>query len=199
MAGTEYPPLREGMRRTGAALGAAQVPFALAGGYAAWVRGAPEPAHDADFTILEADVERAKEAVVGAGLEVEQPVEDWLFKAYYKGALVDVLFRMCGRPVTPELLARSDPIQVLGVTMPVMQATEILTAKVAVLAEHHCNFGNLLPVARALREQVDWAHVRAQTAGNPFAEAFLFLLARLAILPEASGAPRRTDAAGAGG
>ena len=190
MAGEGYPPRREGMRRTAAALAAAQVPFALAGGYAAWVRGAPEPEHDVDFTILEADVERAKEAVAGAGLTVEQPVEDWLFKAFYEGAMVDVLFRMCGETVTPALLARSDPIQVLGVTMPVMRATEILTAKIQVLTEHHCNFATLLPVARALREQVDWEYVRAETAGNPFSEAFVFLLDRLAIVPLGGPAER---------
>ena len=41
----------------------------------------------------------------------------------------------------------------------------------------------MLPVARALREQVDWAEVRREVAGNDFAVVFLDLLDRLRVLP----------------
>lgn len=40
----------------------------------------------------------------------------------------------------------------------------------------------LLPVARALREQVDWSAVREYVADNDFALAFLHLLDRLGIV-----------------
>ena len=46
------------------------MPFALCGGYAAWVRGAPEPDHDADFLVPEAEAERAREGAGRRGLEV---------------------------------------------------------------------------------------------------------------------------------
>ena len=36
-------------------------------------------------------------------------------------------------------------------------------------------------MARALREQVDWDRVRAETGDNDFAEALLLLLRRLGI------------------
>ena len=36
-------------------------------------------------------------------------------------------------------------------------------------------------MVRALREQVDWAEVRARTAASPFAEAFLLLVDRLGL------------------
>jgi hypothetical protein len=39
----------------------------------------------------------------------------------------------------------------------------------------------LLPAARAVREQVDWDRVRARTADNDFAVAFLVLVERLGI------------------
>ena len=41
---------------------------------------------------------------------------------------------------------------------------------------------SVVPVARALREQVDWPAVRAWTKGNPYAETVLFLLERLDVI-----------------
>jgi len=180
-AGASRDDLQDALRRTAVALGRAGIPFALVGGYAAWARGAPEPSHDADFAIAERDVGRARAVLADAGLEVVEPAEDWLFKAYLRGALVDVIFRMVGEPVTPQMLARSDVIEVLAVRMPVMDATDVLSAKLRVLGEHFCDFTRLLPIARALREQVDWERLAAEVRDYPFARAFLFLLAELGV------------------
>jgi hypothetical protein len=57
----------------------------------------------------------------------------------------------------------------------------VLTQKLCALNEHHCDFAPLLPAARAVREQVDWDRVRARTADNDFAVAFLVLVERLGI------------------
>ena len=46
----------------------------------------------------------------------------------------------------------------------------------------------MLPVARALREQGDWAEVSRAVAGNDFAVVFLELLDRLDVVPKASAA-----------
>lgn len=163
------------------ALTEADVPFALCGGYAAWARGAPEPDHDADFVIREQDVDAAREAISAAGLDVTQPAENWLFKAFHRGALVDVLFRMAGEPVEPGLFERADTIEVLAVRMPVLSATDLLAGQLSVLGEHYCDMGHLLPIARALREQIDWPLVRSVVDDNPYARAFLFLTDELAI------------------
>ena len=85
--------LHDGLRMTAAALAEAEIPHALVGGYAAWARGAPEPSHDADFAIREVDVDRAREVLREAGLEITEPTENWLFKAYHAGELIDVLYR----------------------------------------------------------------------------------------------------------
>ena len=55
--------------------------FALAGSYALWVFGAPEPVHDVDFVVAEADTETAANTLSKAGFEIERTPEDWLFKA----------------------------------------------------------------------------------------------------------------------
>jgi hypothetical protein len=68
--------------------------------------------------------------------------------------------------------------------MPVLGATDIVVTKLMALDEHYCDFARLLPVARALREQVDWRQVRRDVASNDFAVVFLQLLGRLGIVDD---------------
>ncbi|GIG30748.1 hypothetical protein [Cellulomonas marina] len=177
----DWTALQDGLRRAAVALTEAGVPFALVGGYAAWARGAPEPSHDADLAIAEDDVEAAKAALAEAGLDVQQPAENWLFKAVHAGELVDVIYRMVGDPVSPELLRTAEEMEVLAVRMPVLPATEVISAKLRVLGEHYCDFTWLLPMARALREQIDWARLHRESEGRPYARAFLFLADELGL------------------
>ncbi len=173
--------LQDGVRLTAGALTKAGIPYALCGGYAAWARGAPEPDHDADFAIREDDIDKAKAAISEAGLEITDPPEGWLFKAWHEGQLVDVIFRMCGQQIDEGLFERCDMLPVLAVRMPVMEATDVLATKLLVLEEHYCDFARVLPVARALREQIDWDQVRREIVGNPFATAFMHLADELRI------------------
>ena len=181
--------VRDLLKRTAVALKQAGVPFALCGGYAAWVRGAPEPDHDADFLVPAGDAERAAAALADAGLPVVQPAEDWLVKVVTENAFIDVLWRTCGAPVTNDLIDRAEDMPVLSVLMPVLEATDIVVTKLMALDEHYCDYGRLLPVARAMREQVDWSDVRSRVDSNDFAAVFLVLVERLGIIePEAPAA-----------
>lgn len=175
---------RAALKRVAAGLRATGLPYALAGGYAAWVRGAPEPVHDVDFLVAEDDVPVVVEGLRAAGLEVVEPPEGWLRKVLTDGVVVDVLHRTNGVPVRRELVEESEVLSVLSVVMPVVTVTHYVCAKLNSLDEHHCDLAALLPQVRALREQVDWARVREVTAGNPFAEAFLLLLRRLEVSPD---------------
>ena len=181
MSDDDQDRMREALKRTAVALKATDIPFALGGGYAAWARGGPEPSHDADFVVAEADAKEAERSLEEAGLRVEQPSEDWLFKVFDGDAMVDVLFRIGGVPVEHPLLERASEVEVLSVRMPVLSATDVVTAKLAALTEQQCDYSKVLPVARALREQVDWDRVRSDVADNDFAVACLFLLDRLGV------------------
>jgi hypothetical protein len=185
---SERDEIRDLLKRTAVALKQGDVPFALCGGYAAWVRGAPEPDHDADFLVSAAEAERAAKVLADAGLQVQEPPEDWLIKVVSGGSFVDVLWRTCGRPVESDLIDRSETLPVLSVLMPVLTATDVVVTKLMALDEHYCDFARLLPVARALREQVDWATVRREVAGNDFAVVFLQLLDRLSVTDGVSAA-----------
>jgi Nucleotidyl transferase of unknown function (DUF2204) len=173
------------------ALKADGVPFALGGGYALWVAGGPEPSHDVDLVVAETDVELAANSLAAAGLRVERPPEDWLFKAYCDAngstepaeepALVDVLHRLGGIPVEQSLLDTAREYEVLGVRIPVLPPTPIMIAKLKSLSEHYCDFAPLLLAVRAVREQLEWTEIREETQDNPFAEAFLLVVERLGI------------------
>ncbi|SFN96887.1 Uncharacterised nucleotidyltransferase [Geodermatophilus obscurus] len=174
--------IRDLLKRVAVALKEGGVPFALCGGYAAWVRGAPEPDHDADFLVADDEAERAAKVLTDAGLQVRDPAEDWLTKVVQGNSFVDVLWRTCGRPVESDLIERAEVMPVLSVHMPVLAATDILVTKLMALDEHYCDFSRLLPVARALREQVDWVTVQREIEDNPFAAVFLDLLGRLGVV-----------------
>jgi hypothetical protein len=155
--------------------------FALTGGYAAWVHGAPEPGHDVDFLARPEDAAALAAHLAEQGLEVSQPPEDWLFKVHTDGVVVDVLHRTSG--TTPDgALERATTVPVLSVAMPVVAPTDLVAEKLLALDEHYCDLAALLPTLRAVREKVDWGDVRKRVEGQPFAEATLFLLERLEVI-----------------
>jgi Uncharacterised nucleotidyltransferase len=173
--------LRDALKRAASALKANGPTFALAGSYALWVHGAPEPIHDVDLAVAEIEADSAAATLAAAGFEIERTPEDWLLKAHMDGVVVDVLHRLNGRAITSELLSHSDEHEVLAIRMPVLRPTDLVIVKLGSLSEHYCNFATVLPTVRAVREKLDWPRIRRETADNPFASAFLFLTDRLEI------------------
>jgi hypothetical protein len=167
--------------RVSTALRSAGVPFALTGGCAVYARGGPETEHDVDVLVLEEDAPRAVRTLVGAGMRAAEAPEDWLCKVYDGDRLVDIIFRPNERQVTEEMLAKSEEMRVGPTTVPVQLATDVMVGKLLALGPLLCDFTNLLPIVRALREQIDWGRLKAETAHSPYAEAFLVLAHRLGI------------------
>ncbi|MFB7512305.1 nucleotidyltransferase family protein [Streptomyces sp. NPDC056144] len=178
----------ETTKEVGAVLKESGCPFALVGSVATYAHGIPvRLQHDTDFAVLREDAEAVVEALRTRGVRIVDPPEDWLVKARAGGEEIDLIFALAGRPVTGELLARAQTLPVDSVHMPVLAPTDLVVSRLLALSEHHCDFGPLLPVARGLRERVDWERVREETAGVPMAEAFLYLLGLLDVLPGHEG------------
>ncbi|MFC6087357.1 nucleotidyltransferase family protein [Sphaerisporangium aureirubrum] len=172
----------ETLKRAGSALKAEGVRFALAGGCAAYARGAAPSLHDVDFALVEEDVPRALETLRKIGFRTAAPPEDWLVKAFdEQERLVDLIFRIDERQITAEMIARSDMINTAALTLPVLNATDLVISWILPMSEHSCDYGAMLPQVRALREQVDWDHVAVVVSVSPYAATFLTLLDRLGI------------------
>lgn len=184
--GEELQRQREVLKRVGATLKAAEIPFALAGGYAVWTRGGPESTHDVDFVLPEDCVEEAVQTLLENGMESVAAPEDWLVKVGRDTVVVDLIHRLPTGPVDEGLLVRCTELPVDSVMMPVMSATDLVVSRMLALSEHACDLSPILGSARALREQIDWQLVRQEAKRSPFAQTAVDLLDALAITERSS-------------
>lgn len=183
----------ETLKRAGAGLKEAGVRFALAGGCAGYARGAAPSLHDVDFALVEEDVPLALKTLESLGFRTAKPPEDWLVKAFdEEGILVDLIFSLADRPVTEAMIARAEPINTAALSLPVLEATDLVISWILPLSEHACDYGSLLPMVRAMREQVDWDRVASVVVPSPYASTFVTLLERLRIIAPTTPRPDGT-------
>ena len=124
--------LRDALKRAASALKAQGPEFALAGSYALWVHGGPEPVHDVDFVVAEEDADTAAKTLEEAGFRIDRPPEDWLFKACTGDVVVDVLHRLNGVPVDPATIRGAEELEVLAIAMPVLPPTHVVDREAVV-------------------------------------------------------------------
>lgn len=179
-----FPDLIEAMKKAAATLEAAGVPVLLGGGLAAWARGGPPTDHDVDFFVREEHAAAGLDALAELGMQTDRPPEGWLFKAWDGGTLVDLIFHPSGGAVDDAMFERASDVEVMAQTLRVASIDDVLATKVLALNEQSPDFRAVLAIARALREQVDWDHLRARVDESPFGAAFLTLVERLRIAPD---------------
>jgi hypothetical protein len=178
----DFQQMTESMKKAAAALRDANVPHMLGGGLALWAHGAPASGHDIDFLVKREDVEAAAGALAGAGMRIERPPEDWLVKAFDGDVMVDVIFEPTSGPITDEMIARAEKLELLAMPVPVATLEDVFTQKLLAITEHEPDFSGVLVPARALREQVDWDQVRERTQTSPFARGFFTIAEGLEII-----------------
>ena len=173
----------DAMKDAVSVLQAREIPFVLGGGLAAWARGGPRSEHDVDLLILESDAEEALAAFDAAGMRTERPPEGWLVKAWHpNGTLIDLIYSPAGGPITEESLEHAPVIEVMALRLRVSTLEDLMMTKLLALNEQEPDFGSVLELARALREQVDWDDVRVRTEASPFARAFFTLVEGLGVV-----------------
>lgn len=176
------------LKKAAAALRRAEVPFILGGSLAAWAQGGPVSRKDLDLMIRPEDAEGALEALEAEGMRPERPPEDWLLKAWDGDVLVDLIFHAKGLPVDDEVFGRAVEMDVLSLPMKVLSLEDMIVTKLLVLDEHTLDMEPALRIARAVRERVDWAAVRARSGHSPYARAFFTLVEELEIVEPPDGA-----------
>ncbi|HEU5142606.1 MAG TPA: nucleotidyltransferase family protein [Solirubrobacterales bacterium] len=182
-SGSDLDPLLQTLKRAAAALEAERIPFLLGGGLGCWARGGPPSSKDIDLMIKREDAERALQTLAAAGMRPEKPPEQWLYKAWDGEVMIDLIFEPAGIRITDAVIERGEEWNAAGMPVPVMALDDILATKLMALDEHNADYGDLLPIARALREQIDWPVLRDRTSTSPFAAAFFALAEGLGIAP----------------
>jgi hypothetical protein len=170
------------MKEAAGVLQNADVPFILGGGLASWARGGPKTEHDVDFMLRPEDAEEALAAFEAAGYRTERPPEGWLYKTWVDDVLVDLIFEPSGGAIDDESLQRADVLEVVALRIPVASLEDVMTQKLLALTEQEPDFGSVLEMARALREQIRWDEVRERTQASPFAKAFFTLVEELGVI-----------------
>ena len=176
-----FDDILETLKQAAAALRDDEIPFALAGGLAAYARGGAETDHDLDFIVKPQDAERALRSLEQVGMRPEKPPEGWLYKAWNGDVLVDLIFRTVGIDVNDEWLERAEEMEVNAVRMKVMAIEDVLVTKLLAMKEHEVDYDSVLEVGRSLREQIDWDEVKRRTEDSPYAKAFFTLVNELGI------------------
>jgi hypothetical protein len=173
------------MKKAAGALRDAEIPFLLAGSFAAWARGGPESSHDVDFLVKREDAERAEKVLADQGMRIEHPPEGWLVKAWDGDVLLDLIYEPSSGPVTDAVIERGEEREVLSTRMRVMALEDVMVTKLLALDETHLDFQGSLDIARPLREQIDWGEVRERTKESPYARAFFTLVEELGVVEPA--------------
>lgn len=186
----DFDDFLETLKKAAATLRDAEVPFLLGGGLAAWASGGPESNHDLDLMVKPEDAERSVRALAEAGFRVEDPPEEWLYKAWDGDVLVDVIFEPSGGPVDDAMFERAEEMDVAAVTMRVMALEDVMVTKLLSLREHEVDYESVLETARALREQIDWDEVWRRAKDSPYARAFFYLAEELGILEPELARPK---------
>jgi hypothetical protein len=189
----EFDDFLSTLKKAAAALREADARFLLGGGLAAWARGGPESNHDLDLMVRPEDAKRAVKALEEAGLRIEDPPEEWLYKAWDGDVLVDIIFEPSGGPVDDAMFERAEELDVNAVTMQVMALEDVMVTKLLSLREHEVDYESVLEIARALREQIDWDEVWRRTSHSPYARALFYLGEQLGILDERRASPSESD------
>jgi hypothetical protein len=180
-----FASIEQTFKRCVAILREAEVPFLLGGSLATWAHGGPETHNDLDFMVRPEDSERALQALVDAGMRPERPPEDWLVKAWDGDVMVDLIHHPHGMEITDQSIERGEVLNVAAMDVRVMAIDDVLTSKLLALSEHTLDLEPSLQLARALRERIDWAQVRARTHESPYARAFFFLADELGVTGDA--------------
>jgi Nucleotidyl transferase of unknown function (DUF2204) len=122
-------------------------------------------------------------------VKTEKPPEQWLYKAWGRNVLIDIIFAPRGGPIDDAIFERADEMGVAAVRMKVMALEDVMVTKLLLaLGEHELDYESVVEIARSLWEQIDWDDVRSRTAESPYARAFFCLVEELGLLePVPSG------------
>ena len=132
----------------------------LVGGAYAFTRytGIERSTKDFDIFVRSTEIQRALAALADAGFRTELTFPHWLGKAYWGDTFVDVIFNS-GNGVTPiddDWFTHAPTGEVLGTTVKLMPAEEMLWSKSFVMERERYDGADVIHLIRAGAATLDW-------------------------------------------
>jgi len=153
------------------------------GGIASAIHGRPRWTHDIDLFVRPEHARMLLEALADAGFDTVEEDPYWLFKAFWKGVLVDVIFRSHGDIyLDDEMLARASEQDFRGRQLRVIPPEDLLVIKAIVHAEYSPRHWHDA-LALLSRCDLDWDYLQRRARHGPRRVLSLLLYAQSNDLP----------------
>jgi predicted nucleotidyltransferase len=137
----------------------ANVPHLLMGGIASALVGRPRFTHDIDVFVRQHDSTRALEALEAAGFTTKVEDPSWLYKAFRRDVLVDLIFRSEGEIyLDEEMLERATRYDLGGRTVPIVPAEDLVVMKALAHREETPRYWHDA-LSIVAREELDWDYL----------------------------------------
>jgi len=156
-------------RRVLGTLAAARAPFLIGGALAlAHHTGIRRATKDLDLMVRRSDWPLVARVLRRAGIRVRMTYPHWLGKALSDHALVDIIFSGGSgqTPVDDRWFERSSTMRLLGVTVRVSPAEELLWSKAFVMERERFDGADIQHLILACGRRLDWRHLCARFRGH---------------------------------
>lgn len=170
--------MEEALLRAVTALEGAAIPYALMGGLASAAIGRSRHTHDVDIFVTPEDADAALETLERVGFRTERTDPEWLYKAYWDGTLVDVIFvSKRGIVFDDEMRAHRRPVEIGGRAVQTLSPEDMVVIKAVTNAEHvprHWHDG----LGIVATGELDWPYLlrRARPHAGRVASLLLYAL-----------------------
>jgi predicted nucleotidyltransferase len=143
------------------------IDYVLIGGQASSLLGRPRCSSDIDLLVTPEDAPAALAALASAGFETERVNPHWLFKAFKRDVLVDLLFKVRGDIyLDAEMLRRSAMRRFRGTPVRVIAPEDLIVMKAIVHDEETPrHWADALAIVAAV--DLDWEYLLARSRRAP--------------------------------
>lgn len=169
----------------------ADLDYVVFGGIAAVVHGRPRSAGDIDLLVRPADARRALEVPAEAGFQTHEKDERWIYKAWKRGVLVDVIFRVKREIyLDHEMVERSHIAQYGGTKVRLLSPEDgVVVEALSHDDERPQHWYNALSML-AEAVDLDWDYLRSRARLGPRRLLSLLVYAQSNDLPVPTGVIR---------
>jgi predicted nucleotidyltransferase len=149
------------------ALDKSAIDYLLIGGQASALLGRPRCSSDIDLLVTPEDASPALDALARAGFTVERINPHWLFKAFSRDVLVDLIFKVRGDIyLDAEMLRRSTLRRFRGLSVRVVPAEDLIVMK-AITHDEETPRHWADALALLASNEIDWEYLLVRARRSP--------------------------------